>query len=129
MDEILKSKLLESKKSAILLDLMKHDSGKKYLKLTQTIGKHKENSILINPEILNSLMHFLEIFQKEIDSDINPSVEGKEEKIVSAYLKGVPAKELAMRFECEVEEVEMILRNKGIAIYERRPPFFRRRKK
>jgi hypothetical protein len=37
MEEILKTTLLEFEKSAFIIDLVMHDSGKQYIRIVQTI--------------------------------------------------------------------------------------------
>jgi len=130
MADLLKTKSIEHGKSTFVLDLLKHRNGKKYVRILQSIEGVKQARILINPEILNDLISQLKLFSEEANSTyIQTQHEEQVSKIVSYYLKGVSAKDLAMQFDCSKEEIEMTLRNKGITVVERKPPHYGRRRK
>ena len=49
-------------------------------------------------------------------------IQSEQQKIQNNYLKGVTIKDLAIQYEQEPEQIEMILRNKGIEIIENKIP-------
>jgi len=151
MEEILKTTLLEYEKSAFLIDFVKHSSGKKYVRITQTI--HDEASdhlrtIKINPSLLIDIVKVLNAYHdlfpvikdepKRIENDTRRPkglTEPQKTAIQERYLKGVSIPDLTIQFDCKAELIEQILNNNGIAIVDNKLParytynWFRRRKK
>ena len=122
MKEILKTTQLEFDKSSFLIDLIELNTEKIYIEITQTINaENKDVQIIkINPTILSDILDVLQKYQSDI-SDRNIArklilTEKEQNKIQVRYLKGVSINELAIQFEETEENIEMILRNKGIEI-------------
>lgn len=134
MKTIIETTQLEFDKSDFLIDLVKHDNGKLYVEIVQTIldSNKKSESIKINPSVLTDIIKVLQSYQTRLpqksELDIKHITEIDQQKIQSNYLKGVTIKDLAMQFDQETELIEMILRNKGIEIVENtlpKPKFWR----
>jgi len=128
MKEILETTQLEFEKSSFLIDLVKHESGKLYIEIVQTIHPDQETSqtIKINPSILTDLLKVLQNYQAKIPSKEIFSkkhiTDTTQQKIQEWYFKGVPIKDLALQFDQTEELIEMILRNKGIQIVSNQQP-------
>ncbi len=138
MEEILKTTLLEFEKSAFIIDLVKHNSGKQYISILQTIHDEETNSkrtIKINPALLTDLLKVLNSYQELIPDDKEKQqskqttsdntstkirartlTESNMIAIQNRYLKGVSIRDLTMQFDCKTELIEQVLRNKNIAI-------------
>lgn len=122
MKEILKTTQLEFDKSSFLIDLIELNTEKIYIEITQTINaENKDVQIIkINPTILSDILDVLQKYQSDIyDRNITRKLiltEKEQNKIQDRYLKGVSINELAIQFEETEENIEMILRNKGIEI-------------
>ncbi|QOD59425.1 hypothetical protein H9I45_08565 [Polaribacter haliotis] len=137
MKTIIETTQLEFDKSDFLIDLVKHDNGKLYVEIIQTIldSNKKSESIKINPSVLSDIIKVLQSYQAKLPNkselDLKHITEIDQQKIQSNYLKGVTIKDLAMQFDQETELIEMILRNKGIEIVENtlpKPKFWRNNK-
>lgn len=137
MKKILRTKLLEYEKSAFLIELVKHSSGKLYVELSQTISENAavSQSIKINPDILSDLLQVLEDYRSVITGSHKKDIvvtDSIQQKIQDWYLKGVPIKDLSLQLNVKAGLIEMILRNKGISIVSNEMPKerrWRRRKK
>ncbi len=155
MEEIIKTTLLEYEKSAFVIDLVKHNNGKLYIQILQTIldegPNHKKRAVKINPSLLSDIVSVLnsyktlipdnqdsqEVNQNETIKKIRPRslTETEKSAIQSRYLKGVSISDLTIQFDCKEELIEQILRNNGIAIVHNKLPTttphkkFKRRKK
>lgn len=122
MKEILETTQLEFDKSAFLIDLVKHDRGKLYIEIVQTIsdGNSSVNTIKINPTILTDLLKVLQNYQAKIHSsdiiEVKHLTDADQQKIQDRYFKGVSVTDLALQFDQTEELIEMVLRNKGISI-------------
>lgn len=134
MEEILKTTLLEYGKSTFLLDLVKHNSGRQYIKILQTIHKDQDiniqQEIKINPSIIEEIIEVLvnyknEVLKNETIADQFISAEDKQE-IQSRFFKGVSIKDIAMQFDCPPLLIQQILENGGIEIVLNKPPHFKR---
>ena len=127
MKTIIETTQLEFDKSDFLIDLVKHDNGKLYIEIVQTIldSNKMSESIKINPSVLSDIIKVLQSYQAKLpqksELDLKHITEIDQQKIQSNYLKGVTIKDLAMQFDQETELIEMILRNKGIEIVENPP--------
>ncbi len=153
MDEILKTTLLEYERSAFVIDLVKHGSGKQYIQILQTIREEESDhkrAIKINPsllsDIINVLNSYLEMFpdskdkpkfiENETTAKLRPRglTESQKTAMQNRYLKGVSISDLTIQFDCKAELIEQILNNNGIAIVNNKLPVtsnykrFRRRK-
>lgn len=144
MEEILKTTLLEFEKSAFIIDLVKHDSGRQYIRILQTIQDEETNNkraIKINPSLLNELLKVLNAYQELIPNDKEKQqikqttrdtetlkirartlTESDKTAIQNRYLKGVSISDLTMQFDCKAELIEQVLRNNDIAIVDNNPP-------
>jgi hypothetical protein len=144
MEEILKTTLLEFEKSAFIIDLVKHNSGKQYIRILQTIQDEETNNkraIKINPSLLSDLLKVLNSYQelipgdkeikqsKQTTSDIATTQvrartlkESDKTAIQNRYLKGVSIADLTIQFDCKAELIEQVLRNSNIAIVDNNPP-------
>lgn len=144
MEEILKTTLLEFEKSAFIIDLVKHNSGKQYIRILQTIHDEETNNkraIKINPSLLSDLLKVLNSYQELIpdDKEIKQSkqttsdiatkqvrarilTESDKTAIQNRYLKGISIDDLTIQFDCKAELIEQVLRNSNIAIVDNNPP-------
>lgn len=125
MNELLDTILLSNGRSSYLIDLIKHDSGIKYIRI-EYIKQKQRCSININPIILTDLIEVLNNYKKKIDNNLTiidsnkkiipKELQDKAALISNRYLKGVQVKDLAMQFDCDANLIEMILENKDIEI-------------
>ena len=125
MKEILKTTLLEFDKSTFLIDLVKHEGGKIYISILQTIHLNEQppmqQEIRINPSLLDEMLEVLVSYQNYL-----PKVKQKkskqwlskvdQDKIQNRYLKGISIKDIAMQFDCPEELMIQVLQNRGIEI-------------
>ena len=127
--------MLEYDKSSFLIDLIKHKSGTKFVKITQSVDEGRiRNELKINPTILKDLISILQQFDSEIeDSSVQNSSlyfsDERQKSIISRYFKGVTIKDLTLQFDCTVEIINQILFNRGIAIVDNTLPKSTGRKK
>jgi 3-deoxy-D-arabino-heptulosonate 7-phosphate (DAHP) synthase len=135
MKEILETTQLEFDKSAFLIDLVKHDKGKLYIEIVQTIndGNSSVNTIKINPTILTDLLKVLQSYQAKIPAnnpiEVKHLTDTDQQKIQDRYFKGVSVKDLALQFDQTEELIEMILRNRGVSIVSNEIPKSKRWRK
>ena len=135
MEDTIKSLMLEYDKSSFLIDLIKHKSGTKFVKITQSVDEGRiRNELKINPTILKDLISILQQFDSEIeDSSVQNSSlyfsDERQKSIISRYFKGVTIKDLTLQFDCTVEIINQILFNRGIAIVDNTLPKSTGRKK
>ncbi|MBB3186625.1 hypothetical protein [Microbacter margulisiae] len=144
MEEILKTTLLEFEKSTYLIDLVKHNSGKQYIRILQTIQDEEINNkrvIKINPSLLSDLLKVLTTYQdlipgnkekqqnEQTTSDTATThvrartlTESDKTAIQNRYLKGVSITDLTIQFDCKAELIEQVLNNCNIAIIDNKPP-------
>lgn len=128
MEEILKTTQLEFDKSAFLIDLVKHDNGLLYVEIIQSIvaSEKSDQSIKINSAVLSDIIKVLQNYHARIS--INTELETKhltdveQQKIQEQYFKGITIKNLALLFDQTPELIEMVLRNKGLAIVDNELP-------
>lgn len=69
MEEVLETTLFEFEKSVFLIDLVKHFSGRQYIKITQTIiddELSEKRVIKINPSLLKEIVSTLNLYQELI---------------------------------------------------------------
>lgn len=125
MEEIIKSTLLEFDKSSFLIELVKHRSGKLYIKINQTIPADEErfhsHIVKINPSILDDILFVLNDYKKDFQNTYKNSrgyfSPDKKKEIVHRYLKGcINIPDLALQFRCSEEIITQILRNAEIEI-------------
>lgn len=136
MKEIHETTQLESQQSAYHIHLVKHNSGSLYVEIEQTLyGDHNSlQSIRINPSILNDLIRVLQKYQAKLplEKTRNTVSELDQEHIQTYYFKGVSIKDISRLLSQEEASVEIVLRNRGIAIVSNEIPrakYLRRRKK
>ncbi len=144
MEEILKTTLLEFEKSAFIIDLVKHNNGKQYISILQTIREEESNNtraIKINPSLLSDLLRVLNSYQELIPEykekkQIKQTASGNTTRQIRArtltewdkmaiqnrYLKGVSIADLTMQFDCKAELIKQVLRNNNIAIVDNNLP-------
>jgi hypothetical protein len=135
MEEILKTTLLEYEKSAFIIDLVKHHSGKQYVRILQTIREEESEharAIKINPTLLSDIVRVLNSYRELIPGLKNTEqpkhnettrsvrlkslTESEKTAIQNRYLKGVSISDLTIQFDCKAELIEQILNNNGIVI-------------
>ena len=128
MKEILETSQLEYDKSSFLIDLVKHDTGALYIEIIQTISSGHKNgqSIKINPSVLSDIIKLLQTYQAKLPkhpSDTQQHLtDSDQQKLVTHYLKGVTIKNLALQYNQDEDLIEMVLRNKGLAIVDNEQP-------
>jgi hypothetical protein len=125
MKELIETILLSCEKSSYLIELIKHDSGIRYVRIEHVKGEEK-SSININPSIISDLIEVLTNYKKKIEMNLTivdsinnklpKELRDKGELIQKRYLIGVPLKDLALQFDCEEKLIEMVLENKDIEI-------------
>ena len=122
MKKIIETTQLEFTKSNFLIDLVKHNNDKLYIEINQAINESSEKpqTIKINPTVLSDLIKILQNYQTKIltkyDKSNNHVNDIEQQKIQERYLKGVPIIDLSVQFDITTELIEMILRNRDIAI-------------
>ncbi|MCF8277916.1 MAG: hypothetical protein K9J17_14375 [Flavobacteriales bacterium] len=142
MDQILHSALIESGKSTIVSDVMSRD-GRLYVRLLQSIDNFpnapKQSKLVLNASLVEQLLPvlldaavFLGIENvKNAVGDVSKSrskmpLKSIQDKIIDAYLKGVPVKDLAKSFGMTKKEVEEVLNTNDLPLLsdkEMKPPF------
>lgn len=128
MQETIETTLLEFDKSSFLLDLIKYDNDKIFIEITQTIHTkdNEQQSIKINPTILNDIIKVLQNYDAKIPKqsigDKKYLNQEDQKNIVNRYMKGITIKDLALQFDQSRDLIEMILRNKGIEIVSQEIP-------
>jgi hypothetical protein len=131
MNQILETTQLEFDKSNFLIDLVKHENGQLYVEIIQSINDSniKHESIKINPTVLPDIIKVLQEYQMRLPSKSKPQKkyisERDQEKIVKYHLKGLPIKDLCMIFSMSKDKIEIILRNRQIAIVDNTLPKYR----
>lgn|SRR5690554_737119 len=109
MKTVIETTQLEFDKSDFLIDLVKHDNGKLYIEIIQTIldSNKKPESIKINPTVLLDIIKVLQNYQAKLpqksELELKHITEIDQQKIQNNYLKGVTIKDLAMQFDQETE--------------------------
>lgn len=122
MKHFIETKVIHHTKSDLLIDIIKHESGKNYLEIIQTFHDEKQNtSIKVNPIILNQLIESLQEIQQEHFSTIDIS-ETEKEKIISNYLKGASTEGLSLLINKSKKFIEEVLTQNGIVLAENNPP-------
>lgn len=137
MSKIIETTHLEFSKSAFLIDLIKHDNGKFYIEILQSIdaGNKSEQSIKINPSIAEDIIGVLYDYLNQIPKDQiqlrDYLTESNQQEIKRRYLKGVNILDLAIQFDQTEDDIKSILRNKKIPIVSNKPfkkSYWRKRK-
>ncbi|MCO5259800.1 MAG: hypothetical protein M9916_06620 [Crocinitomicaceae bacterium] len=137
MEDVLKTTLLEFEKSAFIIDLVKHDNGKQYIRILQTIRDEetsKKRAIKLNPSILSDIIKVLNYYNELINDEqikttnqtknkhIKIITESDKTAIQNRYLKGLSIAELTVQFDCEAELIKQVLRNNNIKIVDDNSP-------
>ena len=146
MKEILDTTLIESDKSSFLIDLVKHESGKFYISITQTIinsNPIEKHEIKINQNIAEQIIKVLNQYknQKESSEPKGITVPTKpeevrkkkltsieEKQIQERYLKGMEIEIIASQFYCSASHIETLLRTLGLAIVSNKVPPIEKKK-
>lgn len=139
MKEIIETNQIEAEKSSFIIDLVKHNSGKTYIELSQSIHHNKTDNIhkvKINPFILSDIISILENYYAKIEinslgSKKHLTAEDKD-NITSQYLKGVSIKDLALLFNQTESLIEFVLRNNNIEIVSNelpKPRYWKKKKR
>ncbi|MFM7431109.1 MAG: hypothetical protein ACKO1F_14595 [Flammeovirgaceae bacterium] len=122
MNTILKTRQLEFDKSTFLVDLIKQDKGAFYIEILQRVQGDTSDGqkIKINPTVFTDLVRVLVEFYEMIPNrqftDGLQISEDSKKKIEDRYYRGISTSDLALQFDCSVDLVEMILRNRGVEI-------------
>lgn len=130
MEEIIQTTLIEFDKSSFLIDLIKHDSGKLYIEIQQTIHIGKDNwerqRIKINPSILDDILIILNNYRKKLSIEKKNSKsyfsEEKKKEIITRYLKGIDIEDLALQFNCSKNIIEQVINNAGLEVVSNKLP-------
>ena len=133
MEEIIKSKILEYEKSSFLIDLIKHKSGSRFVRIKQNINDNiLEYEININASILSDMIFVLSNYLKEIEKykhikSKNYFSSDNQKSVIERYFKGVAIPDLALQFDCSQDIIEQILNNNEIEIVDNKVPKRKRR--
>ena len=129
MEEIIKTTLLVHERSTFLIDLVKHNNEKLYIRIQQTIRADEKEpikeEIKINPSNLNEIVEVLTAYRDLIpEQQFNHRHLTKENmtEIQNRYLKGISIRDLTVQFDCSAELIEIVLINRGIKIVANEPP-------
>jgi len=127
MKNILETTQLEFDKSNFLIDIVKHDSGRLYIEINQTIGSEfaSNRTIKINPVLLTGIITVLIDYQSKLQND--PAFTGHisdsdQLKMQNRYLKGVKIEDLSLQFDLGPNQIKQILKNRGIPIVSQDAP-------
>jgi hypothetical protein len=120
MQEILKSTLLDFKKSFFYVNFIKHTSGEKYVSIEQTFASnYKKQRVTLKSSDLEQLITVLENYKSETFTPDpfkprNYFSKEKQRSIVKIYLKGVPINDIALQFDCSPEIIKNTLIHEGV---------------
>jgi hypothetical protein len=144
MEEVLKSQIIEKKKSRFAVDLVRAGNGKLFISVNQItflkLTQSKESRIRIRPSDLEEIIQALTRFQSEIVKYYprkKALSEAQKIELINRYLnKGLEIEMLAVQFDCSVEEVKRLLISRKLVItsnklskYKPKQRFWRRRKR
>ncbi len=134
MNKVLHTRSLEHKKSQYLIDLVKHDSGKHFIRIVQSVneeGKFSKSEIGIRPSLVRQMILTLQELHEQVPKSEYEKGEtlspARTKKIVESYLKNVSIKDLMLGNDCSEEDILQILRNASVAITEEKLPKSKRR--
>lgn len=117
MKEIIKTTHLEYNKSHFFIDLIKHESGKNYIEISQVIQNDlTKQSIKLNSDSLSDILKALMDYQPSIGITDNPITKEDSKKIITHYLKGVSLRALSKMYAFPLEKVESIIETNGLAL-------------
>ena len=126
---------LEFDKSSFLIDMVRHQTGRRYIEITQNIHNQRNRGrvIQLNPLVVDQLVEVLQRYQKQLaeprsKKSLNAS-KSRQQKVQDRYFKNVPMKEIGMQLGLSEQKVEAILRKRGIQIVPFKIPFWKRRRK
>ena len=123
METILDTVQLTYESNEYLLDLMRHKTGAKYIKVTHTAlagtNTGGRSEIKISPVAIDDMIEVLEAYRKKFHASTTGLLSAQQKKdVVSAYMKGVPLNELTLRYTCDQAYLENVLFNRGIEFTE-----------
>lgn len=136
METVIAAKLLEHEKSHFLIEIIEHSTKKRYVRVKQSIlvdGLLSDSSeIKLNPELLDEFIGIMANYRTKLLSSYPKPYMSHEiqVKVIEAYLKGVPIKELTMRFNYKAAMIEEVLVKNNIKLIspaEAKPPKRRNR--
>jgi len=124
MEEILKTEIIDSKKSRFYLEIVRAPGGQLYVAISQDIltkiNEPMVPGIRIRVTDLEKIIGILISYQLEIKSKY-PRKKAlsifKREELISRYLnKGLEIEALAVQFDCSVAEIKQLLFENNIVI-------------
>lgn len=133
MEKLISSSKIALQKSTFTIDLLRHETGWKYLTIDQYIKVKNKNihqgTFKINPDALRQLLKILNKYLPEVEQadPLYEKILNKELKsistnarriIVSRYLRGVSVNDLTMMYECHKEVIYHIVKLAGIPVDE-----------
>lgn len=133
MSDILKTTIIQAKRSSFIIELVKHETGNEYVEVKQIIhaddGTGKVQTIKIAPKMLADLIKELTLLQKEIAPE--PPVvkkhnlsEERQTELIRRYLIGVDISDLTVQFDCSAKIITEILQDAYIEIVSNKIPRF-----
>jgi rRNA-processing protein FCF1 len=126
---LLKSIVVEHKKSTFFVEMLEHKSGQKYVALEQIVlidnENHRSEKIRINPVVLDQIIEALTELRDELSSPNKKervfSVKIQRE-IVRRYLKGVEISDLLLQFGGSESAIIKVLKKHKIEIISPKVP-------
>jgi hypothetical protein len=124
MEHILRTNLLQTSKSSLLIDLRQNQGEQLYVVLEQRFNsQRKKQNIFLNPILINDLIAVLQGYADAISLNINLSESENEffhkplyEKILAAYLSGVKPQDLEIIYGVPKWYVRQVLSEQGAEI-------------
>lgn len=127
MKTILETTALEDPDNTYIIDLLNYDEDLYAVEIIQssTTGG-KQRSIKVRSSLLSEMIKVLENYHAKVFNKASYSTKHlsdlEKQKIQDNYLKGVGINNLALQFDQSTELIEMVLRNRGIAIVDNASP-------
>lgn len=118
-NKILKSQELTFDKSSFKVNLVQNSNKKLYVEIHQSTheDRNSENILKINPTVISDLIRLLTEFKNEISVSPRKYVrDDVQQKIQEVYLKGIPIEHMTLQFNLSEEQIQDILKNRGIYI-------------
>lgn len=128
MAKVTQRTLLDFEKSAYFIDHFTLENGSKYIEIIQKYkeGRTQDGSIKINAANLPTILYVLSKYsdglpKPEMVKDFNVSKRAQE-KIASAYLKGVSIADLGIQTGLSADIIEKVITDAHIVIVPPEPP-------